>query len=58
MVLGLAVGPLQGYPCDLTILCSVWALRGLPIFRTVGVVGKGTFVYPKKGHSLPYLHPQ
>ena len=44
MVLGLAVGPSQGCPCDLTIFCIVWALRGLPIFRKVGVVGKGTLV--------------
>ena len=44
VVLGLAVGPSQGYPCDLTIFCIVWALRGLPIFRKVGVVGKGTLV--------------
>ena len=44
VVLGLAVGPSQGYPCDLTIFCIVWALRGLPIFRKIGAVGKGTFV--------------
>ena len=44
VVLGLAVRPSQGYPCDLTTFSIVWALRGLPIFRKVGVVGKGTFV--------------